>query len=383
MKQFKLYIAIIGEILNKNKYYKKNITLIIIAILAYIVFITLRTNNQNVISIPEVVVQKVTTKTLPLEIKVPSSFIANEYIAIRSRIDGQIKQIHFKEGQLVHEGDLLFTIDDDLLNAQLAQTKANITKNEAQLEQAEKILIRNKMLLEKKIVTKSAIDQYEAAVKTAQGSLNADKAQADWLALQISYAKIKAPITGIVGFIKIENGSFVRQSADLTLVSITNIQPIEAIFSIPEKYLTNVLKKGIENLIIKIFDVNGKELNNSCKPLALDQGVDTKAGVFSLKVAIENKDMYLRPGMSITGSIKLGDFETAITISPKALLSAQDGNYVFVYDTTNKKVHRQLVKILDTIDNNVIIQNGLNEGQMVVTAGQIHIKDQAKVTVKS
>ena len=239
------------------------------------------------------------------------------------------------------------------------------------------------MLLEKKIITKSAIDQYEASVKTAQGSLDADKAQADWLKLQISYAKIKAPITGIVGFIKIETGSFVRQSADLTLVSITNIEPIKAIFEIPEKYLTNVLKKGIENLIVKIFDVNGKVLNNACKPLALDQGVDTKAGVFPLKVAIENKDMYLRPGMSITGTIQLGEFENAITISPKALLSAQDGNYVFVYNATNKKVRRQLVKIIDTVNDNVIIENGLAEGQMVVTAGQIHIKDQTAVKIIS
>lgn len=383
MEKIKLYIAIIGKFFNKNKYYKKNITLIIIAILLCIVFINLRANNQNVINIPEVAVQKVTKKTLPLEITVPSSFIANESISIRSRIDGQIKQIHFKEGQLVHEGDLLFTIDDDLLKAQLAQTKANIAKNEAQLEQAKKVLIRNKMLLEKKIITKSAIDQYEASVKTAQGSLDADKAQADWLELQIGYAKIKAPITGIVGFIKIEKGSFVRQSADSTLVSITNIEPIEAIFEIPEKYLTNVLKKGIENLIVKIFDVTGKVLNNACKPLALDQGVDTKAGVFLLKVAIENKDMHLRPGMSITGTIQLGEFENAITISPKALLSAQDGNYVFVYNATNKKVRRQLVKIIDTVNDNVIIENGLAEGQMVVTAGQIHIKDQTAVKIIS
>jgi multidrug efflux system membrane fusion protein len=383
MEKIKLYIAIIGNFFNKNKYYKKNITLIIIAILLCIVFINLRANNQNVINIPEVAVQKVTKKTLPLEIKVPSSFIANESISIRSRIDGQIKQIHFKEGQLVHEGDLLFTIDDDLLKAQLAQTKANIAKNEAQLEQAKKVLIRNKMLLEKKIITKSAIDQYEASVKTAQGSLDADKAQADWLELQIGYAKIKAPITGIVGFIKIEKGSFVRQSADSTLVSITNIETIEAIFEIPEKYLTNVLKKGIENLIVKIFDVTGKVLNNACKPLALDQGVDTKAGVFLLKVAIENKDMHLRPGMSITGTIQLGEFENAITISPKALLSAQDGNYVFVYNATNKKVRRQLVKIIDTVNDNVIIENGLAEGQMVVTAGQIHIKDQTAVKIIS
>lgn len=354
----------------------------VILFVAYWLFSVFNSTKDNVIKLPEVIVQKVTTKTLPMTIKVPSSLITNAEVLIRTRIDGQIKSVHFQEGQYVNENDLLFKIDDDLLKTQLEQAKANVEKDQAQLEQAKKNLVRNKMLLKKQIVTKEAIDQFEASVKANQGMLDADQALADGLELQISYAQIKAPISGIAGFVKVKPGSFVRQTGDANLVSVAQINPIEAIFEIPEKYLANVLNKGIENLEFRIFDVNEKEISNPCKALAIDQGVDAKSGVFSLKVTIENSKMHLRPGMSITGIIKLGDFENVTTIPVQSLLSAQDGSYVFVYNQKNHKIQRQVVKVADTVNSDVVITSGLKPDQLVVTEGQIHIKDNMEVKAK-
>lgn len=123
----------------------------------------------------------------------------------------------------------------------------------------------------------------ETEVKKAQGSADADKAVVESLELQIGYAQIKLPISGIAGFIKAEPGSFVLQAEGTSLVSIAKINPIEAVFEIPEKYLSTVLQKGLESLEVKVFDVNNKEILNKNKPIAIDQGINAKAGVFALK----------------------------------------------------------------------------------------------------
>lgn len=340
-----------------------------------LLLIILSPAKESSINTPEVVIAKVIKKTLPIEIKAPTSLIANAEVLIRTRIDGQIKTVHFKEGQYINENDLLFTIDDDLLKTQIAQAKANLAKDEAQLGQTKKTLARNQLLLKKQIVTKAAIDQYDAEVKKAQSAVDADKALVESLELQISYAQIKSPISGIAGFIKVEPGSFVRQAENTNLVSIVKINPIEAVFEIPEKYLSTFLQKGIENLEVKIFDVNNKEIFNKNNPTAIDQGVNAKAGVFALKVALYNENMELRPGMSVTGQITIDTFKNATTIPLNALLSSQDGSYVFVYDEDSQKVKKQLVQVHDTLENNVIIKSGLQPGQKVITQGQIKIKD--------
>lgn len=377
------FLPIIDKYFPKHKAVQVIALAIILAMLTYLILLIFSPSKENSINIPNVTIAKVAKQTLPIEIKVPSSLIANAEVLIRTRIDGQIKKVHFQEGQYVNENDLLFTIDDDLLETQLAQAKANLEKDIAQLEQTKKILTRNQSLLKKQIVTKAAIDQYDAEVKKAQGSVDADKALVESLELQISYAQIKSPISGIAGFIKVEPGSFVRQAEDANLVSIVKINPVEAVFEIPEKYLSTVLQKGLENLTIKIFDVNNKEIFNKNQPTAIDQGINAKSGVFALKVAIYNENMQLRPGMSVTGNITLGNFENVTTIPINALLSAQDGSYVFVYDTISQKVKRQLVKVTDNVESNVIIESGLKPEQMVVIQGQINIKDGMAVKANS
>ncbi len=359
------------------------IKLLIVMIMTYWLFSGFNSKNDTMIKLPEVVVQKATTKTLPMTIKIPSSLIANAEVLIRTRIDGQIKSVHFQEGQYVQENDLLFKIDDELLNTQLEQAKANVEKDQAQLAQSEKTLARNQALLAKKVVTKAAIDQYETEVKKAKASLDFNKALIESLELQIWYAKIHSPINGIAGFIKVEPGSFVRQAENTNLVSIVKIDPIEAVFEIPEKHLAKVLEKGIESLNIKIFDVNNKEIPNKNYPTAIDQGINAKSGVFALKVSIHNENMHLRPGMSVTGYIQLDTFKDATVIPVNALLSTQEGNYIFIYDEKSQKVKKQLVTVQETLGNDAIITKGLMPDQMVVTNGQINIKDDMVVKVSS
>lgn len=327
------------------------------------------------IDIPLVSVEKVKIQTIPQQLTIASTLIPQSEVLIRNRIDSQIKEVHFQEGQLINEGDLLFTLDDELLQDQLRQAEANLKKSEAQVIQSEKEFKRNEILLKKGAATQSTLDMLEATMKGNKAIAEETQAQIDLLKLQVSYAQIKSPVTGIAGFVKLQPGTIVRQSETAPLVSIASIDPINSIFDIPERYLSQVLSSNLKKIKIELINVNNKPLKNKCTPLAIDQGVNPKSGVFSLKIAAENADLYLRPGMSVRGIIEIGSYDDAIVVPCTAVLSGQQGSYVFLYDEQQNTVKRQNVKIKDSLDQIVIIESGLKEGMFVITEGQIHLKD--------
>lgn len=339
-------------------------------------------NSVSVVAdIPLIETACVKRQTLPQIIKVPSVLKAHAEVLVRNRIDGQIKKVHFQEGQVVEENALLFSLDDDLLQAQLKQMEASAEKNAALLAQSEKEMKRYQVLVKKGIVTQSAVDQLEATLKSNKANLDADHAQINSLKLQISYAQIKSPLKGIAGFVKVQPGTFVRQAEDLPLVSIAQVDPIETIFEIPEKYLPQALNVGIEKIKVTLTDVNEKPISNSCKPIAIDQGVNAKSGVFSLKFSIENKDLHLRPGMTMNGILELDSYKDVMVVPNDAILIGQDGNYVYTFDKKTQKVKKQNVKVKDTLDKTTIVESGLKENDFVVIEGQIRLKD--GITAKS
>lgn len=325
--------------------------------------------------LPLVSTEVVKCQTIPQKIKIASTLIPQAEVLIRNRIDSQIRKVHFKEGQLVEEVDMLFTLDDDMLLSQLKQAEANLEKNDALVVQSEKELKRNEILLKKGAATQSVVDTLVAAMKGNKANQEATEAQIELLKLQIGYAKIKSPVEGITGFVKLQPGTVVRQSETTPLVSVVSIDPIDVIFDIPERYMSQILSKGLETIKVSLIDVNDKPIKNLSKPAAIDQGVNSKAGVFSLKVLVENADLSLRPGMSVNGILEIGSYNDAIVIPSAAVLSGQDGSYVFVFDEKQKTVKRRTVKVRDSFDGIAIIENGLKNGEIVVTEGQIHLKD--------
>ncbi len=326
-------------------------------------------------NLPLVSTEVVKCQTIPQKIKIASTLIPQAEVLIRNRIDSQIREVHFKEGQLVEEGDMLFTLDDDLLQSQLKQEEANLEKNEALVIQSEKELKRNEILLKKGAATQSVVDTLVATMKGNKANQEGSEAQIELLKLQIGYAQIKSPVKGLAGFVKLQPGNVVRQSETAPLVSVVSIDPISVIFDIPERYMSQVLSKGLETIKVSLIDVNNKPLKNLSKPVAIDQGVNSKSGVFSLKVLVENSALSLRPGMSVNGILEIGSYNDAIVIPSTAVLSGQNGSYVFVFDDKQKTVKRRTVKVRDSFDGIAIIENGLKSGEIVVTEGQIHLKD--------
>ncbi len=331
----------------------------------------------GVVDLPVVTIRQVQRQTLPQNLKVAASFTPHREVLVRSRIDAQLKKIHFQEGQVVEAGALLFSLDDDLLQAQLKQAEAGFQKNTALVVQSEKELKRHQTLLKKGVATQSAVDLLYATMLGHKASVSADTAQVELLKLQVGYAQINSPLKGIAGFAQVKPGNIVRLAEDLTLVSVMELDPIDVIFEIPEKYLPQVLANGIATLKVNLVDVNQKPLKNSCKPVAMDQGVNPKSGVFSLKVTVENPQLQLRPGMSVSGNTDV------LVVPSSAVLMGQNGSYVYVVDskadgkadTKIQKVRRQMVKVRDSFDQTAIIETGLTEGESIVTAGQIRLKE--------
>lgn len=332
-------------------------------------------SKTTYLEVPLVAVEVVKCQTIPQKLKIAAILIPQSEVLIRNRIDSQIKEVHFQEGQLVKEGDLLFTLDEDILQSQLKQAEATLEKSEAQAVQAEKEFKRNEVLLKKGAVTQSTVDMLEATMKASKATVEETEAEIALLKLQIGYVKITSPVMGIAGFVKLQPGSVVRQSENAPLVSVVRIDPIDVVFDIPERYMPQILKEGVEAIKVNLVDINNQPIKNHCNPVALDQGVNPKSGVGSLKVEVENAGLSLRPGMSVSGILEIGVYKDAVVVPSTAVLSGQQGSYVFTYDTKQKTVIRQTVKVQDSFDGVAIIETGLKEGVEVVTEGQINLKD--------
>jgi RND family efflux transporter MFP subunit len=322
-------------------------------------------------------------QTLPLTLSIPSTFTATADVSVRNRVDGAIKKIHFKEGQPIKEGDLIIEIDDELLQTQLRQAEATMSKDKAALSQAEKELARNTELARRDMASKSAFDKVEATTKGLRASVASDQALIDSLKIQISYARIKSPLNGIAGFLKTDVGNFVRQSENAPLVSIKQINPITVLFEVPERFVPALLKSKMESIKVSLTDIADKPIKANAKVVAFNSGVDTKSGTLWVKVEVENKDLTLRPGMSVVGKIQFGEHKNAITLPIEALQMGQDGAFVFTYDEKNKTVKKVPVVVKDTLDAVVIIESGISDTDAIVTEGQIRLTNGTKAVIQN
>ncbi|MDP4725422.1 MAG: efflux RND transporter periplasmic adaptor subunit [Alphaproteobacteria bacterium] len=356
---------------------------IMLCIVTIVVSLVASKKKKHERDIPFINVTTPKRQTLPLTLSVPSTFQATADVSIRNRVDGAIKKVYFKEGQHIKEGDLLIEIDDELLQTQLRQAEATKAKDAASLSQSEKELMRNTQLAKRDMASKSAFDKVEATTKGLRASVAFDQALIDSLKIQIGHARIKSPINGTAGFLKVAVGNFVRQSENVPLVSIKKINPITVLFEIPERFVPALLKSKMESINVSLTDIEDKPIKANTKVVAFNSGVDTKSGTLWVKVEVENKDLTQRPGMSVVGKIQFGEHKNAITIPVESLQIGQDGAFVFTYDKKNKIVQKKPVVVKDTLDAVVVIESGISDTDIVVTEGQIRLTNGAKAVIQN
>lgn len=322
-------------------------------------------------------------RNLPLTLNALGTVTALKTVTIRSRVEGELTEIAFTEGQMVNEGDLLATIDSRPYEVQKEQAAGQLARDDAALHGAKLNLTRLEQLLENKIATAQQVDDQKAIVQQYEGALKADQAQIAQAELQLTYCRILSPLCGRIGLRQVDAGNIVRPTDPQGIAVITQLQPIALIFTIPQDEIHRVQtwmqQEG--TLMVEAYD---RELRNRLatgKLLAIDNQVDPTNGTVRLKAEFENEDGRLFPNQFVNVRLQVEEL-TAIPVVPSAAVQrGPKGPFVYVV-RADETVELRLVKVAAVEGNETAIAEGVAPGERVVTSGLDRLRPDDKVSTK-
>ena len=385
-----------------------------------------------------VMVGTVIQREVPVQIRVIGNVQAYSTVTVKSIVGGEISQVHFAEGQDVKKGDLLFSIDPRPLEAALRQAEANVARDMAQVSQVEADLAKNmalvkqvdanierdtaqaenarveakryESLIEKQVVSRQQYDQFrtnaealeatvrsdraakdsaEAAVRSSKAALEsvkaavrADQAAVDNARVQLSYCFIRSPMDGRTGNLLVQRGNVVKAN-DISLLTINQVNPIYVVFSVPEQNLPEIKKYMTGgSLRVEALPPNDTGTAEQGVLTFIDNAVDKTTGMILLKGTFANKERRLWPGQFVNVVLTLTTQPNAIIVPSQAVQNGQAGQYVFVMKP-DLTVELRLMVVSRTLGNESIVEKGLQDGEKVVTDGQLQLVPGAKVEIKS
>ncbi len=326
-----------------------------------------------------VAASKVIQKNVKVDIGSSGNVQPLTTIVVKSQIDGIIINAGFKEGELVRSGQLLFEIDPEPLQAAYDQARANLARDRAQLQNSCLQLKKYEKLHRNKFVSDLDYEQILTNFKESEAMVQASIAAVDAARVQLEFTKIYAPITGTVGQILIDPGNAIKASAGASLVSINQMNPINVLFTIPEEHLPELIKNinDLENLEVKLG--NEEKIG---KLIFLDNQVNSLNGMITLKAEFCNCDLAFWPGQFVNIVLTIKQLSNALVVPSRAVQEGQQGAYVYIAekikDNKNSyfaKVKRVLVKTGPITKDQIVVVDGLQFGQTVVTEGHGHLTD--------
>ena len=289
---------------------------------------------------------------------------------IKSRVDGQIMKVNVREGQDVHQGELLIEIDSRPFEVQVEQLQAQLFRDQAQLRDAKLNLDRYTSLIPSGSIAQQQVDTQKALVDQLDGTVRNDQAQIDSAKLNITYSRITAPFSGRVGLRQVDPGNIVHASDTNAMLILTQLQPIAVIFTLAEDVLPNVaqaMRKG--TLGVDAFSRDDQTKLASGKLLTIDNQIDPTTGTAKLKAVFDNKDNKLWPNQFVNAELLVETRKNSTVVPTAAILRGPQGAYVYTVNA-DKTVQDKTVTISLTQGDATIVTNGVNPGDTVVTDGQ-------------
>ncbi len=352
----------------------------------------------------------VTASDVPLDVSAVGTVESITSVDVKSRVAGQVLKVDFQEGQNVEKGQLLFEIDPEPLQRQIAETqadiakdvaleqqaRANVTKDEANIQQTSSAAKRGLELSREGIFSKEQTEQVvstneqaqaaltadKAAVESAVASNRADHARLEQTQLQLTYTKITAPISGRAGAIAIKAGNLIKDN-DVALVTILQISPIYVSFGLPEQLLDDVRKFNERHPLLVRATPDGEHTVTGALKF-IDNTVDSSTGTIKLKAEFQNADRALWPGQFVNVQAQLQVEHDRVTVPVRTIQTGPQGKYVWVMNKESDTVAIRPVQVLRNFtpekgSEMAVIGNGLTPGDMVISEGQMRLAPGMKV----
>jgi multidrug efflux system membrane fusion protein len=308
------------------------------------------------------------------------SVTAFNTVTIRSRVDGQLVSVAFREGQFVKQGEFLAEIDPRPFQVQLEQAVGQLAKDQAQRRDAEVNLERFKLLFKEGVIPQQQLDTQAALVGQFDGAITSDQAMIDNAKLQLTYSRITAPISGRIGLRLVDVGNIVHASDANGMLVITQLQPISVIFSLPQDQLPQVdakLRAGVQ-LLVEAYDRDDTAKIATGKLATIDNQIDQTTGTYKLKSIFTNEDNALFPNQFVNVHLLVDTKRNLLIIPAAAIQRGPQGTYVYaIADGSIAKIRS--VAIAQTTGNNIGLSSGLQPGDLVVIDGQDKLQDGSKV----
>jgi membrane fusion protein, multidrug efflux system len=342
-------------------------------------------DQQGRSAMPPVPVQTgfASRKDVPVDLTAIGNVESIATIAVKAQVTGELIDVSFTEGQDVKKGDLLFTIQPRLYATQLAQAEANLARDRAQAANAKRELARQEELARKNVASKEELDRSRAQADALEATVRADEALVLIAQTQLGYTTIETPIDGRTGSIRVRPGNLIRNTSDEPLTTVVQLAPIYVTFSVPEQYLDDVRKGMAERkMSVAARSAHGEKDLGEGVLTFVDNSVNAATGTVLLKATFPNTDRTLWPGAFVDVVLRL-DTERGVTVVPAPAVSiGQRGSQVYVVKADGTAELRP-VKTGRSVNQEIVILEGVAEGEKVVVNGQSRLIPGAKVLEKS